>query len=262
MKLSEEEYKKLIQDRVEGINKEIEELKQRQAEARNVSLSLESRIIGLTAEKKELEKQLINYTGMSFSDSKLEKRINDLDDRYKNNEDRKVVFQNKKNELETMKNAATTKYAKNRIQKRIDKLEHSFEKLQKKGARIQGLQRRMIMPKFRKENLKRRIIDRQFGRVSEYQDRMIANEELRDSLKDKVFGRFTSKIYDMKAKHYKRRYDRSLEVLTNMQNKNSLIGIQGARVAVIGKRAVDGFRKRCPKPAPVPTPTPTPAPTM
>ncbi len=245
MAMSDDEYKKLLEERKTQINSELAELQERYSKAHIITVDLESRIKALEIERNNIDTQLSSYTTRpvfsELSDARMQKR----DEKYNNLQTQKAVHEAEITNLNAMKAGTTSRYLKRKIDKRVEKIRAKIEKINKKGAKIQGKQRRALYSKLRKVNRRQRIVNREWGRYQTYQERKVANEQLRDSLSDgNFFGRTAKKMYDIKAKFYQRRENRAAEVLTEMRDKNSIIGLRGARVTSMSKKAVSRIRTR------------------
>lgn len=245
MKLSDEEYKKFLEQRLEAINKELTSIKKQQEDLNNASVAITRRINGLAIEQQIVSEQIRNYTGRMVArpDSHREHRIENVDEKYEKTSTKQQAYDQKIQEMRNLQNTTSSKYMKNKIERKIQKLQPKLEKLKTKQAKLKGKQRKLMYPKYRRQQIKQTLLSRQQGRVMTFQERARTNAQLSAMMSDKkAFGSFQANIAAIKANHYHRRMLRSQEVLNKMQSKGSVIGMRGANITTLPKRALHTIR--------------------
>lgn len=245
MRMSDEEFIEILKTRLKELDEELKALLERQKQIDDMSISLTSRIHGITLEKQELTNQINSFTERNTYGERAEHRLEKNDDKYADFSSKASTYNTKIQELQELRNKTTSSYKQHKFDRRIEKINEKLKKVKAKGAKIQSKQRKILYSKMKKDAKKHRLLTQAAGRVMTYQDRYETNRELSDGLKDKkAFGKVASKIYDMKANHYKKRLDRSTEILNEMNSRNSIIAMRGARITSLNKRIVKKLRNR------------------
>lgn len=247
--MSDEESKKILQDRLSEINKEIRLIENRLSELKNISISLSSKLHGLENEKQRVEDQIKDFTERDTYGAVSEFILGMQDERRVNLEEKENELKEKINQLNEEKKSTNNRYLQKRIDIKIQKLQYKMKVLRQKGAKVQGRQRKILMFKMKKDAIKQRLYSKEEGLAMAYEDRVEAYNELKNNNDSKIFHDLTSKIYDMKAKHYQKKYDRTMEVLKEMDGK-SIIAMRGARVIALNKR-ISNKMHHVSEPAPI-----------
>ena len=150
-------------------------------------------------------------------------------------------------ELEALRQRAeTTVEEKYYIRKEIAHQKQMLYSLKGKNIAINRKQRKIMISKFHKEQKREKLLGKQQGKVSVYEDRLDRIAELQEMLspEDSFIDRIKNGYYNLKGKYYERKLDRAEEVLEIMQQSDSNIVVRGANVVNLGRRAADTLRNR------------------
>ena len=242
------EYKKILEDRVKNNEKKIQQLSKNNKKFRVFGEHKATTIRGLEVENEALKKQIEDYEDREKLGNIAESSLEAFDHFHDKNKLTQEDYRKKIEELKVTRSKLETLRAKRIVDKRIELYEKRIERLKKRNVHIGNTQRRMIYPKYRYELKKQNLLAHASGRVAEYEAKVNDNQELINMLdpSSRKLDSVRGVIYDMKGIFYKKRLERSNEILDEIQNRNLLVTMYGARVTSLGKRYLDKVRNNNP----------------
>lgn len=236
--IADEEYKKFLEQRLNEVRRELSRLKSRHRELENLSVAIGGRIKGLLIEETQLTNQIKDFTKTSDYIDDKDGSIEKINHNYEEQEKKEQSLNKTKEELIKMRDASSSGYFKRHINRQIKNIDKKLKTLKNSKVRIAASQRRLMLPKLQRDSRRNRLLAQAQGRVNEYEQRMKANEELRDKLSEmKLIGGIARWIYNIRANHYRRRMERALDVLNEMKNSNGIVAIYGARITSLRRTA-------------------------
>ena len=226
MRGSDLEYKKLLEERIKCTEKSLSELRGK----KHTELT-EIRIKSLEIELEKLKKNYQNFIGREEFNKLFEAELSLIDASREKNNEGKNEYQKKIDELEAMKKELKGFRSKKVVDGKIHYFERRLRSLQKKDAFCGKVQRTIMYPKYRYEMRKIHLLSYAEGRVENYKTSLAENEELkemlkRDEFKWNLFDKFKSNI---RGSYYKKNLAKSQALLQEMQKKDTVIGMYGAR---------------------------------
>lgn len=240
----DDQYIEILRDRITELRSKISKLTNRVNNGIDPFNNSAIKIKGYELEIQELEDEINNGTHRQPLFDGIEVALDALDDRYYNLSDKQDEVQAELDNLRNMRNNLKTVRARRRVDKKIEKLEAKIAKLKNKKVACEKRQKSIMYPKYRKDMIKNSLLARARGRVETYNDLISDNNELKNMLSGNgIFDSIKGAIYDIKGLYYQKRLERSEEVLREMQSKNAIVTMAGARVTSLGKKYADKIRQ-------------------
>lgn len=254
---ADDQYIEILRDRITELRGKISKLTNKVNNGIDPFNNAAIKIRGYELEIQELEEEINNRTPRQTLFDGIEVALDALDDRYYDLSDKQDAVQAELDNLRNMRDNLQTVRARRKVDKRIEKLEAKIAKLKNKKVACEKRQKSIMYPKYRKDMIKRGLLARARGRVETYNNLISDNNELKNMLSGNgIFDPIKSVVYDIKGLYYQKRLERSEEVLREMQSKNAIVTMAGARVTSLGKKYADRIRQRFqqqrvqPQPAP------------
>ena len=245
MRSSEEQYKKILEDRISELKRKIAKLNSKQGRGIETMNSAATKINGYKIEIQELEEELANTDRRRQLSERVETELARLDRKYRSNERRTSSYEDEIDRLKEMRENLTTIRARRKVDKRISQLNDKISKLKNTNVKCAKKQRRMMIPRYKKDFIKNGMISRAEGRVENYENLVRDNEALKGMLDDnKIIDNIKGIFYDIKGRYYQKKLERSQEILTEMQRKDKIITMAGARITSFGKKRIERIRQR------------------
>ena len=144
------------------------------------------------------------------------------------------------NELETVDNVKD----KILIENKITLLERELRKLNKKEIRFSNRQRSLIIKKDSLNKLRERGFRKETEKMIKAEMKAEKNQDKIDNSKDGVVSDVLNSVREMKVSYYRRKAERTREVLKRMDGHS---WIKGARAIAITKTYVDKLKNSFPK---------------
>ena len=237
-------YHNMILERIKKVQDKIALLHQK--ENGLLKQHIYKEIKGYESELEKLE-ELAKETRMEFREDK-EDKLERLDQRYKKNQERIKDYEDKIKELKELREQLLTTRKKIKVDKNMVKLIDKIEKLKKSNITCQNRQRRTMMPKVTYENIKRRLLSSEEGVVRAYSDEIEDNKKYQEEMKritgkENFFGNIKSKYYDKLGIYYKKKLEKASFILEEMQDKDTIVEVLGARVTSLPKRLIERLQE-------------------
>lgn len=242
MNNSDRIYRKVLEDQITALDKEIMQLKKEIEKAKVFVRSKEVELLTLTEEKDRIEEELRQMEELANLDkkyadnsviealdvasSKIGERSNRLSDEIKELE----------RERETASNVGKTK-----IDFKIKQRNDILEVMKKGSCHIDKAQHSIMMKQSSIQRLLKRKYVRQQATIDYYDVKKDSNEALRRTIgfKEDSIG---DRIFQMRGAYFDAQIRFQEEVLEEMQN-HKLIGIKGAKAMVLSKHAISNIKK-------------------
>ena len=243
MRNSDEVYLKLLEEEEKKLRKRIAELEAKREFTNRIPIKLE----GLKLQQQALKDKIEEYNERGIYSDKKEEKLYQLDAQAESIIEKQIPIERKIAELEALRQRAeTTVEEKYNIRKEIAHQKQMLYSLKGKNIAINRKQRKIMISKFHKEQKREKLLGKQQGKVSVYEDRLDRIAELQEMLspEDSFIDRIKNGYYNLKGKYYERKLNRAEEVLEIMQQSDSNIVVRGANVVNLGRRAVDTLRNR------------------
>ena len=242
---SDMEYKKMIDERIAKLSAKIRELKVK--EARDFTGHNLNLIKGYEVELGKLQ-QISNAIGNRIElNSVAEAGLSILDSKREKNQETQDFYREQIKQLRAMREDLVTARSKRKIDKKVFNLNKKIQKLQRTDCFCGKIQRSIMCPKFLYESKKSTILSKAEGKVHAYEDRIhdndIMNAELSAMSKDNLITDIRERIYDIRGTYYQKRLDRSREIFEDMQKKDSIVAMRGARITSLPKKYVDKIKQ-------------------
>lgn len=243
MNNSDRVYKELLQKSLSTLKRSIDILSRKNdglTDRRPVKIE------GLRLQYEQIEQELKNFEARKEFSERKEKMLEHLDEKAEKIVAKKESHEEKIQELENLRKKLKTVRGTRKIDKKIEHQHKIIRRLQKKNARIDFRQKVIMLPKYYRIQKRDNLLNKQQGRVNLVSDKLLINERLQSQLdpEHSIIDRMKSAIYDIKGKYYERKLGRREEILKAMQEKNSIVGMLGARVTALPKSAIDKLRRR------------------
>ena len=205
-----------------------------------------SEIKGYEAELEKLA-ELAKQSRIEFNEAK-EDKLERLDQRYKKNQEKIHGYEDKIKELNHLKAQLLTISKKRKVDRNVDKLSKKIEKLKQSNITCQSRQRSAMMPKVTYENIKRRLLSSQEGKVRAYSDEVEDNRKYQEEIKrimgrDRLFADLKERYYEKVGTYYKKKMEKAKRTLEDMQEKDTIVEVFGARITSMPKRWVEKLRE-------------------
>ena len=237
------EYKKILEERVKELETRIAKLKIKEENSKDLGTRFSSRIKGLELEVEDLKQKIIAADNRELLGNFTEERLTKKEAKFQQNLHEQQELEKEIADLKAVREKMNSSRAKRIPGKKIARLEKKLNRLKDKGAIIGYKQRKIMYPKY-KHNLKREsLLFHAQGRVDNYEEKIQDNEELKRTLnKDHKLDSIKAVYYDVKGLYYQKRWDRSKEILNEMQTKKNIVTMYGSRVTSLSKKYLDKIR--------------------
>lgn len=247
MRNSDEVYLKLLEEEEKKLRKQIAELESKREFTNRIPIKLK----GLKLQQQALKDKIEEYNERGIYSDKKEEKLYQLDAQAESIIEKQIPIERKIAELEALRQRAeTTVEEKYNIRREIAHQKQMLYSLKGKNIAINRKQRKIMISKFHKEQKREKLLGKQQGKVSVYEDRLDRIAELQEMLspEDSFIDRIKNGYYNLKGKYYERKLNRAEEVLEIMQQSDSNIVVRGANVVNLGRRAADTLRNRMHRP--------------
>lgn len=239
-------YQRLLKESLDTIQKQITNLERKNHGLRAITDKTTEEINGLKMQYQEILGELQNFNQREQLTEIQEGVLNTLDT--KTNENLSSVQEVRQNieELKALREQLQTSRQRRKIDKKIQKKQEIIKKLQTRNARIDKIEKAIMLPQLKVNQMKQKIRLTQYAKAESARAALKDNEQLmamldpENSIKDNLMAT----IYDIKGKYYQMKLNHSMEVLNEMQKTDSLAAIKGANAITIGKKAVSKLRQR------------------
>lgn len=237
MNNSDRVYKSILQDKLTKINKQILELEKRNKGLRLLTDQTTTKIEALRLQSASIEEEIKNFTERQELNAVSDTFVETFDEVVGIHDEKRQTVQANLEELRQLQSQLTTKRARRKIKKKIEHQQKVLNRLQKSDTRISGVQKAFMYPKAYHEMKKNQLLHKAQAKVnvaeenyndySEMQAMLKPEESMKDSL--------LNIVYEIKKNHYAKKAGRAAEVLEQMQQSKTIIGMKGAKAVVITK---------------------------
>ena len=242
---ADEQYIEILNSRVKELQEKISKIQSKSKHGIDPFNNNAIKIKGYEIEIKELETEIKNKTPRAKLSDGVEDILYDLDDKYNEKDKKQNEIEQQIADLKDMRDKLKTVRARKKVDRKIEKLEAKVTVLKKKKVSYGKRQRAIMYPKYKKDMIKKSLLARAKGRVENYNDLIQDNAELKNMLRDdSIIDAVKGVIYDIKGAYYQKKLARADEILQEMQSKNSIITMAGARVTSLSKRYADIIRQK------------------
>lgn len=250
LKSSEEKYLKILTDTIASLQVELEFYNTTIKASKDFSLKLEEKkeraAVALENAKKELEKAQKNIESgekdNSLGLSGVGKKIVDHEDKKIAENGNKIEsLQSSIDELYSLKSQASGKNLQ-KINRAIFDQKKKLAKLKKQNNKFSNRQRQILVAKNKIDQLRNRREINQEAKINAAANVVDKIEEKRRELGPSITDGIKDIIYDIKEKHYKKKYEHQKELLERLRNgKNIITGASGLnvnndKIEVMGQR--------------------------
>lgn len=250
LKSSEEKYLKLLTDTIASLQVEIEYYENTIKASKDFSLKLEEKkekaAITLENTKKELEKVQKNVeSGLKENSLDLSgagKVIMDHDDKKIAKNDKKIDdLESSLKELYSLKSQAKGKDLQ-KINRAIFDQQKKLAKVRKQNNRFSNRQRQILIAKNKINQLRERREVNQEAKVNAAANVVDRIEEKRRELGPSITDGIKDIVYDIREKHYKKRYEHQKELFERLKNGKNVI--TDANNLEVSHSAIEELRQR------------------
>lgn len=243
MNNSDRVYKELLQKNLSTLKRSMDILSRKRS---GLTDRRPAEIEALRLQYKQIEEELEKFEARKDFSKRKEKKLDRLDEKADKIIAKKETHEKKIEDLQELRKKLKTAKGSRKIDKNIEHQHRIIRHLQKKNARIDFRQKVIMLPKYYRIQKKDKMLNKQQGRVNLSTDKLLINEHLQSQLdpQNSVIDRIKSVVYDIKGNHYAKKIARAEKLLKAMQEKNSIIGMFGARVTVLPKSAIEKLRRR------------------
>ena len=238
---SQEAYKSILEDRIREVEEKLvrlEKLSKYDLTGHTATLMMGYRI---EREKIKASTNTKNLDKREKLDKESEAKIAEIDKaQVALNEDQKALAEEKKS-LEQQQKEVTGYWKKRRIARQIKHLERESQLMNVRRVEMREQQKAIMYPK-QKVALKRQaLISRQEGKVANIVENIeINNTDMEQMLaKGTLFSGIAAAHYDRVGNRYRKKLERSQEILEEMQRADTLKQIRGARRTVLSREYSD-----------------------
>ena len=244
---SEKVYLKVLDARIDGLNKRINKVSQ-DINLRRVSLSNdEKKLIKLQNELKRIKKEKEEYikTGKYIYNDSL--TIDFLDSRYDHNKEKIEKVEKQIKGLKELKGKLYGNRAIERVERRIERKHHLIERLKKRECRISGVQRSVIVSKRVIANLRNTVRSNREASATYNSNRLHDTTMLKNNLDTGARGltgvknKVLSSIYELREKRLMKKQERHAKLLMKMQQSGGA-NLVGTRPLVVNDAATRQLR--------------------
>lgn len=238
------EYQKLLEARISKVRSKLNAL--RQKEDRDITGHVAEAVKGFEIELERLTEEVANLSRPQVN-SLGEFGLEYLDEKRSVNSEKQDYYKEQIKELKELKDSLEKARNKRKINRRIERYEKKIARLKKANVFYSNVQRTIMYPKYKLEAKKRSLLARAEGRVKAYENKQQDNENIKNNLdtifKDSPFNGIRQKYYDLKGIYYQKKIARSNDILTEMQNKNNIVTMSGARITSLSKSYLNKIRQ-------------------
>lgn len=202
------------------------------------------KIMGYEIELKSLEEMEKNFANRENLEPELEEKISKLDAEHDQIVETTKNYKEQIERLREMRNQLVSAREQKRVDKEIKRLERGIISLRVKDISLVDKQKAIMYPKYKKEIKKQSLLSQAAGNVAFYEEKQAVNDELLKMVDgDSLFDGLKQTIYEIRGEHYRKRIERSQAILTEMQSKDSIIAMRGARFTSLTKKEADTLRE-------------------
>ena len=251
MSSSTQAYKEIIEKRIKEINRQISSLSSTNHHIFRPD-EIEVKIRGLKNELEILREELDNLDNRARLSDAAEDLLASLDEKSIEAGEEIEKLQKTIDSLKKIRDDLKT----NRVKKLTTKIlinnkEKKVKKLKNAQTMIVGAQRKIMFPKYRRDLKRLNLLSKAEKRVEYYHDKIDDNETILEHLREKresegltIREQFEEIRFGIFNYFDKRRLRRSQEILDDMNSRESVIMMRGARPISLGKRIVKNLRDR------------------
>lgn len=239
-------YKRLLNEELYKIKKEIYSLERKNHGIRAITDKTAVEIERLKLRYNQIDEEIKAFENRQELSGIKEKTLDKLDERIDKNYNKQQQVSKNIEELKALKTQLSSTRAKRKVNKEIEHQRALLRKMKNRNVKISNIQRSLMMPKYKKEAKKQKLLNNAQAKVNiaqaNYNDNIALQSMLNPdtSFKDNILN----VIYDIKGNHYLKKLNYATEVLEQMQKSNSSIVMRGASAAVISKKVADKLRKK------------------
>ena len=242
MNNSDKIYRKVLEEQITALDKEIMQLKKEIEKAKVFVRSKEVELLTLTEEKDRIEEELRQMEELANLDKKYADNsvIELLDVASSKIGERRDRLSDEIKELERERETASN-VGKTKIDFKIKQRNDILEAMKKGSNHIDKAQHSIMMKQSSIQRLLKRKYVKQQATIDYYDVKKDSNEALRRTIgfKEDSIG---DRIFQMRGAYFDAQIRFQEEVLEEMQN-HKLIGIKGAKAMVLSKHAISNIKK-------------------
>ena len=242
MNNSDKIYRKVLEEQITALDKEIMQLKKEIEKAKVFVRSKEVELLTLTEEKDRIEEELRQMEELANLDKKYADNsvIELLDVASSKIGERRDRLSDEIKELEREREAASN-VGKTKIDFKIKQRNDILEAMKKGSNHIDKAQHSIMMKQSSIQRLLKRKYVKQQATIDYYDVKKDSNEALRRTIgfKEDSIG---DRIFQMRSAYFDAQIKFQEEVLEEMHN-HKLIGIKGAKAMVLSKHAISNIKK-------------------
>lgn len=242
MNNSDKIYRKVLEDQITALDKEIMQLKKEIEKAKVFVRSKEVELLTLTEEKDRIEEELRQMEELANLDKKYADNsvIEALDVASSKIGERRDRLSDEIQELERERETASN-VGKTKIDFKIKQRNDILEAMKKGSNHIDKAQHSIMMKQSSIQRLLKRKYVKQQATIDYYDVKKDSNEALRRTIgfKEDSIG---DRIFQMRSAYFDAQIKFQEEVLEEMHN-HKLIGIKGAKAMVLSKHAISNIKK-------------------
>lgn len=243
---SDLEYRNLLQERVKQLQSRLVGLRGRAKH--DITGHVYNQIKGHEREIEVLQEMINSMDRRPEMSVPGEGMMSVTDSFRDNNHSKQNQYEQQIAELKELRSNLLTARAQRRLDRRIEKLNRKISKLKKHDVYAGNVQRSILYPRYLYETRKRSLLLHAEGRVLAYQDRIQDNERIHSEL-DAMYSNSIVRgvhefICDIKGMYYQNRLGRAQEILDEMNQTDSVIHMQGARITSLSKKYLEQIRQR------------------
>ena len=242
MNNSDKIYRKVLEEQITALDKEIMQLKKEIEKAKVFVRSKEVELLTLTEEKDRIEEELRQMEELANLDKKYADNsvIEALDVASSKIGERRDRLSDEIQELERERETASN-VGKTKIDFKIKQRNDILEAMKKGSNHIDKAQHSIMMKQSSIQRLLKRKYVKQQATIDYYDVKKDSNEALRRTIgfKEDSIG---DRIFQMRSAYFDAQIKFQEEVLEEMHN-HKLIGIKGAKAMVLSKHAISNIKK-------------------
>ena len=242
MNNSDKIYRKVLEEQITALDKEIMQLKKEIEKAKVFVRSKEVELLTLTEEKDRIEEELRQMEELANLDKKYADNsvIELLDVASSKIGERRDRLSDEIKELERERETASN-VGKTKIDFKIKQRNDILEAMKKGSNHIDKAQHSIMMKQSSIQRLLKRKYVKQQATIDYYDVKKDSNEALRRTIgfKEDSIG---DRIFQMRSAYFDAQIKFQEEVLEEMHN-HKLIGIKGAKAMVLSKHAISNIKK-------------------
>lgn len=202
------------------------------------------RIMGYEIELKALDEMEKNFANREKLDPELEEKISELDAEHDKIVNTTKEYQEQIKHLKEMRNQLVNAREQRRVDREVKRLERKIVSLHIDDISLVNQQKAIMYSKYKKDIKKQSILSQAAGNVAFYEEKQAVNDELLKMVDgESLFDGLKQTIYEIRGDHYRKRIERSKAILSEMQSKDSIIAMRGARFTSLTKKEADRLRE-------------------